>query len=111
MASIVDQLTCLYTFVDDYLQLHPRLAAWRRSPNATPTFSDAEVITVALMQGCLGVATLKQTYTLIAANFGDAFPHLCSYGPWLARLHALTPLVGHLLQGALGQSGLRGHAG
>lgn len=111
MASIVDQLTCLYTFVDDYLKSHPRLAAWRRSPNDTPAFSDAEVITVALMQGCLGVATLKQTYTLIAANFGDAFPHLCSYGQWVARLHALTSVVGYLTEGALGKSGLRGQNG
>jgi transposase len=102
MVSITDQMTALYCFVDDYLQSHPRLAGWRRSPNSHPAFTDAEVLTVALLQGCLGVATLKQTYRLVAANWGDAFPHLCSYRQWLARLHQLTPLVGFLIHAALG---------
>lgn len=106
MASIVDQLTVLYVFVDDYIQAHPTQAAWRRSPNDAPAFTDAEVLTLALMQGCLGVATLKQTYRLMANNYRDAFPHLCSYGQWLARLHALAPLVGQLLLAAAGQAAL-----
>jgi transposase len=108
MASLVDQLTALYVFVDDYLQAHPPLAAWRRSPNDAPAFTDAEVLTIALMQGCLGVATLKQTYRLMADNYREAFPHLCSYGQWLARLHALTAAVGHLLHAAARQGELSG---
>jgi transposase len=106
MASITCQMTHLYAFVDDFLKSHAPLAAWRRSPNPTPAFTDAEVLTIALMQNCLGVATLKQTYRLIAANFPDAFPRLCSYPQWIARLHALSPLVGHLIQAALGVTGL-----
>src|SRR5262249_52820223 len=106
MASIVDQLTGLYAFVDDYLQAHPSQAAWRRSPNAAPPFTDAEVVTIALMQGCFGVATLKQTYRLIATNHRAAFPHLCSYGQWLARLHSLTSIVGSLVQVAARQAEL-----
>jgi IS5 family transposase len=109
MASIADQLTTLYVFVDDYLKTHPRQAAWRRSPNHQPRFTDAEVLTLGLMQGCLGVATLKQTYRLIANNFRDAFPQLCSYPQWLARLHSLTSLVGQLIPAALAVRGLPGH--
>jgi len=101
MSSIEDQLTAIYCFVDDFLKAHPSLASWRRSPNDEPAFTDAEVITLGLVQGCLGVATLKKTYHLIAANFGAAFPHLCSYGQWVARLHALTGIVGYLIQEAL----------
>ena len=89
-------MTESYCFVDDYLTAHPRLAKWRRSPNAAPAFTDAEVITVALMQGCLGVATLKKAYLLLAFNHASAFPHLVSYKQWLARLHALTTVIGHL---------------
>ena len=95
--SITDQMTHLYVFVDDFLKARPALASWRRSPNNTPTFSDAEVITVALMQGCFQVATLKQTYRLVANNFRVAFPHLPSYSQWLARFHALAPLTGRLI--------------
>ena len=79
MTSIIDQMTQLYYFVDDALKANPRLADWRSSPNAHLAFTDAEVLTVALMQDCFGVASLQQTYILIAENFASAFPHLCSY--------------------------------
>jgi transposase len=98
MASIVEQMTAVYVFVADYLQAHPDQAHWRRSPHHDPDFTDAEVITIALLQGCLGVATLKQAYRFVAANHPRAFPHLPSYAQWLARLHALSGLVGQLLQ-------------
>jgi hypothetical protein len=62
MASIAAQMTAVYVFVDDYLKAHPALSQWRSSNNGAPAFTDAEVLTVALLQGCLGVATLKQTY-------------------------------------------------
>lgn len=101
MASITDQMTILYCFVDDFLKAHPVQAAWRRSNHRAPRFSDAEVITIGLLQGCLGVATLKQTYKRIRDDFKSAFPLLPSYAQWLSRLHALSPLVGRLLQEAL----------
>src|SRR3982751_6806000 len=66
LSSIVDQLTELYTFVDDFLVAHPNLLCWRQSPHDTPHFADSEVLTLALLQGCLGVASLKQTYRLVA---------------------------------------------
>src|SRR6185312_6352289 len=101
MSSIIDSLLQVYAFVDDFLVTHPNLADWRRSPNCHPVVTDAEVITIALMQNVLGVATLKQTYRLIANNWGDAFPHLCCYARWLTRLQALAPVVGHLIQEAI----------
>ena len=98
LSSIVDQLTELYAFVDDFLATHPNLMNWRQSPHDTPRFADSEVLTLALLQGCLGVASLKQTYRLVAANYRSAFPHLCSYQQWMTRLHALTGVIGALLQ-------------
>ncbi len=98
LSSIVDQLTERYAFVDDFLATHPSLMNWRQSPHDTPRFADSEVLTLALLQGCLGVASLKQTYRLVAANYRSAFPRLCSYQQWIARLHALTGVIGALLQ-------------
>src|SRR5262249_18367280 len=80
---------------------------WRCSPNAAPTFTDSEVITIGLMQSFLGVASLKQTYQLIASNFATAFPKLCSYQQWLARLHRLSPIIGRLFESARRLSGCR----
>jgi len=100
LPSIIDQMTDIYCFVDDFLKAHTGLAHWRRSPHATPAFADSEVITIGLMQSFLGVASLKRTYDLIAKNFATAFPRLCSYQQWLARLHRLTPLIGRLFESA-----------
>jgi hypothetical protein len=100
LPSIIDQMTDIYCFVDDFLKAHADLAHWRRSPNALPAFADSEVITIGLMQSFLGVASLRQTYDLIARNFAAAFPRLCSYQQWIARLHRLTPLIGRLFESA-----------
>ena len=98
MFSIEDQLTQLYVFVDDFCKARPDLAAWRHSPHQQPAFSDAEVLTIALLQSGLEVASLKQTYRLIAANYRTAFPRLCSYPQWIARVHVLTTLLEALLR-------------
>src|SRR5919199_3351910 len=98
LSSIVDQLTELCAFVDDFLATHPNLMNWRRSPHDTPRFADSEVLTLALLQGCLGVASLKQTYRLVAANYRSAFPFLCSYQQWMARLHVLAGVLSARLQ-------------
>jgi hypothetical protein len=107
--ALVDTMTTLFVFVDDYLKCHPKLAGWRRSPNAFPRFTDAEVITIALMQGCLGCATLKQAYSFVAGNCRREFPNLCCYAQWISRLNALCGIVGRLIQEALGVSGLPEH--
>jgi len=67
-------MTQIYCFVDDYFKAHPRRAGWRSSPNSEPAFTDAEVITIALMQSPLRVASLKQTYQITHRNFATAFP-------------------------------------
>jgi DDE family transposase len=98
MFSIEDRLVQLYVFVDDFCQTRPDLANWRHSPHQQPAFSDAEVLTIALLQSELEVASLKQTYRLIAANYRAAFPCLCSYSQWMARVQALTALLQALLR-------------
>src|SRR3954466_8829878 len=95
---IVDASSELSIFVDDFLATLPNLLCCRQSPLALARFADSEVLTLALLQGCLGVARVEQTYRLVAANFRSAFPRLCSYQQWIARLHALTGVVGALLQ-------------
>jgi hypothetical protein len=105
MATIEQHLTEIYVFVDDYLKAHPDLACWRTSPNSHPALSDAEVITIGLMQNCLGVATLKKTYSRIALDYPSAFPRLCSYQQWLSRLHRLSDVVGHIVEAARSADG------
>jgi len=95
--SIDQQMTAIYCFVDDFLKTHAALAHWRHSAHARPQFSEAEGLTLALLQGLLEVATRKQTYRLGARNWRAAFPQLPSSPQWLARLPHLLPVVGPLL--------------
>lgn len=106
MLNIEALLTTVYVFVDDYLKAHPCATQWRTSNNRRPAFTDAEVLTLGLLPGCLGTATLKQGYAFAAGNLRGAFPYLPSYGQWLARLHALSGVSGQLLQWAGAQAAL-----
>src|SRR5215467_8103122 len=108
--NIEQALIATYLFVCDYLSQHPALEQWRRSNNRNPAFTDAEVLTMALMQGCLECSSLKKAYLHIKYNHADAFPHLISYPRWIARLHALQPLVGYLVEAALSQHKMPGRA-
>ena len=98
MSSIEHQMTEIYCFVDDFLRAHPRQARWRQSPNRSPRFTDAEVITIALLPNSFGCDTLKRAYKLVRENWRSAFPHLVSYKQWVARLHQLSGLVGQLVR-------------
>ena len=43
------------------------------------------------------MASLKQTYRLVAHNYRSAFPQLCSYPQWIARLQSLSAPINALL--------------
>jgi IS5 family transposase len=93
MNKILDKLTEIYCFVDDFLQTNRQLSEWRRSNHRRPLFSDAEVLTIALLQSEFGVESLRKTHTLIAENFAEEFPALCGYKQFIRRLHRLTGIV------------------
>jgi hypothetical protein len=101
MSSIEHHLTELYVFIDDFLTARPTLAHGRQSPHGQPAFVAAEVLTIALLQGCLGVASRKQTYRLVAHNYRSAFPSLCSYQQWIARWQALAVPIRALLSSTM----------
>lgn len=96
MNSIKYQLALLYVTVSDFLEKHPALASWRTSNHAWPEFTDAEVLTIALMQGYFRTPTLKRTFLLVLANDRGAFPKCSGYKQWLARLNRLSRHIGQL---------------
>lgn len=93
-------MTPIYCFIDDYLKAHPQRALWRSSHNCRPAFTDAEALTIALMQSPPRAASLKQTYPIISRNFASAFPYPCSYKQWVARAHQTSDLVGQMIEAA-----------
>jgi transposase len=93
MNKILDKLTEIYCFVDDFLQSNRQISNWRRSNHRNPALSDAEVLTIALMQSEFGVESLRKTFSLIEENFAEEFPRLCGYKQFIRRLHRLVPMV------------------
>jgi hypothetical protein len=98
--NLQHRLVECYVFIDDYLQAHPDVADWRRSNNDEPDFTDAEVLTIALMQGYFRTDTLKRTYQLVSQNTPKAFPERPDYKQWIRRLNKLTDLIGQLVRAA-----------
>ena len=96
MLSIKEHLTILYVTVADFFDNHPAWREWRRS-NHRPEFTDAEVLTIALMQGYFRSDTLSRTFLLVRANDPQAFPLCCTYKQWLQRLNRLSAHLGVML--------------
>lgn len=96
--KVSETMLDLYVYVDDFLKARPRLALWRLSPNDVPAFSDAEALTLALMQPVVGHATLAQTYRLIQAEYADCFPKLVTYKQLVRRLSQIGELCGALFE-------------
>lgn len=96
--SISDCLVAIYSFLDDWTRQNPTLAQWRRSNNHDPAFTDAEVLTVALMQPVLGHDNLARTYRLIRDEYRTWFPDLVTYARLIARLNDLSEVVGTLFE-------------
>jgi transposase len=97
MLSIKEHLTILYVTVADFFDHHPTVARWRESNNSEPAFTDAEVLTIALMQSYFRTDTLSRTYLMVRANDPRAFPACCSYKQWLQRLNRLSAQLGGML--------------
>jgi hypothetical protein len=97
MLSISEQLILVYCLADDGLKNEKNKGQWRKSNNQ-PKCTDAEIISVAMMQSYFGCATLKRTYLLVKANEPKAFPHLPSYKQWLNRWHQLSFQMGIILE-------------
>ncbi len=53
--------TALYVRVDDLLKSHPERAPWRPRVGIAPKLSDAELLTLAVMQALLGHAHVDTT--------------------------------------------------
>lgn len=98
--KILDKITEIYCFRDDFLQLNRETANWRVSNNRQPRLTDTEVLTIALMESESGVKSLTQTDKMIQENFRFCLRHLCSYKRFITRLDKLLPRVEQLFVAA-----------
>lgn len=74
--SLRDILLSLYVYIDDFCKRRLEFAKWRTSNNDQLFFTDAEVLTIALMQPVFALDTLAQIVRLIEQEYTDCLPAL-----------------------------------
>ena len=91
MTNDVDTLaTALYVRTDDLLKQYPDLAPRRPAIGLQPRLSDAELVTLAVMQALLGYASEARLIRHAHAHLGH-LSHICLASPAITGACAPPP--------------------
>lgn len=83
----------LYVRTDDLLRESPELAPWRPSVGLAPVLSDAELVTLAVMQGLLGFTSERRWIRHAQAHLRHLFPYLPQAPGYNKRLRKAAGLI------------------
>jgi hypothetical protein len=87
--------TALYVRADDLLKESPQLAPQRPAVGLSPQLSDAELVTLAVMQALLGFTSEARWIRHARAHLRHLFPYLPQQSGYNKRLRAARGLVRH----------------
>lgn len=90
--------TALYVRVDDALKQHPDLAPWRPEVGLEPQLSDAELVTVAVMQAMLGFTSETRWLRHAGKHLRQMFPYLPGQSGYNKRLRKAAGLLRALIR-------------
>ncbi|HEY7360603.1 MAG TPA: IS982 family transposase [Streptosporangiaceae bacterium] len=94
MTNELDTLaTALYVKTDDLLKASPNLAPWRPRVGIAPKLTDAELVTLAVLQALLGYTSESRWLRFARAHLGHLFPYLPGQPGYNKRLRAAAGLV------------------
>jgi hypothetical protein len=85
--------TALYVKTDDLLKESPHLAPWRPRVGIAPRLSDAELVTLAVMQALLGYTSESRWLRHARCHLGHLFPYLPHQPGYNKRLRAAAALI------------------
>jgi hypothetical protein len=95
----VDTLaTALYVRTDDLLKQYPDLAPWRPAIGLQPRLTDAELVTLAVMQALLGYTSEARWVRHAHAHLGHLFTYLPGQPGYNRRLRAAAGLITALIR-------------
>jgi hypothetical protein len=95
----VDTLaTALCVRTDDLLKQYPGLAPWRPRVGLQPRLSDAELVTLAVMQALLGYASEARWVRYAHAHLGHLFGYLPGQSGDNRRLRAAAGLIAAVIR-------------
>lgn len=89
--------TALYVTIDDVLIDHPEWAPERPEIGITPKLSDAELLTLAVIQALLGYTSEAQFIRYAHAHLHPWFPYLPNRAGYNKRLRRCGQLLQHLI--------------
>lgn len=93
--------TALYVTTDDLLKTNPRYVPARPAGGFMPQVSDAEMVTLAVMQALLGFTSERRWLRHAKTHMAGLFPYLPGQSGYNKRLRALSGTIAWLI-GALG---------
>ena len=99
MTTNLDALaTALYVRTDDWLKGSPQLAPWRPAMGMPLRLSDAELVTLAVMQALLGFTSEARWLRHARAHLRHLFPYLPQQPGYNKRLRAAASLIRHAIR-------------
>lgn len=94
MTNDLDTLaTALYVRTDDLLKQHPGWVRWRPQIGIAPRLTDAELVTLAVMQGLLGFTSEARWLRYAHAHLGHLFRYLPQQSGYNKRLRDAAGLI------------------
>jgi hypothetical protein len=90
--------TALYVKTDDLLKQYPDLAPWRPKIGLQPRLSDAELVTLAVMQALLGYTSESRWIRHARAHLRHLFRYLPGQPGYNRRLRAAGALITTLIR-------------
>jgi len=85
--------TALYVTVDDLLKQAPHLAPWRPAVGIPPKLTDAELVTLAVMQALLGFVSEARWLRHAGRHLRHLFPYLPGQSGYHKRLRRTAGLL------------------
>ena len=90
--------TALYVKIDELLQQAPQLAPWRPTVGIAPKLSDAELVTLAVMQALLGFTSEARWLRHADRHLRHLFPYLPRQAGYNKRLRGAAGLLRHAIR-------------
>ena len=90
-------VTALYVRIDDLLAANPRWAPERPAVGIAPTLSDADLVTLAVLQALLGFDSEARFVRWAQAHLGPWFPYVPQRSGYNKRLRRSGELMRHVI--------------
>ena len=99
MTTDIDTLaTALYVRTDDLLRAQPWLAPWRPRVGIAPALTDAELVTLAVMQALLGHTSEARWLRYAHEHLGHLFRYLPQQSGYNKRLRGAAELIKNVIR-------------